>query len=1188
MSTKCGVYTQHQVVDAYLNWLQGKAAADGMAVTEDMTLSGELASEFSAYFKELTGVELDEKTLMQVMIAASERFNVERRYWGTRRETLAVERIESSDYISYRQAARILEKKLNAAYHKGDWPYLKAIYQSLLGGNRVSRALNFIQVSHANRPTRVLEEMGATFLSRKEIVEMLRELEPQLEQMAGKKLSMVGYQKLLFRVAYLNPTWLKTNYSVLYDLVMHAVGPLHEAINEYAINARKLLSLPTHERVRELSIDSDFSIRDTAESLERPRGYVKNLVAKFLTEMSDRQFEAIQAYRYMLSVTGKKMPPARYDFEIQLRLMNGRDRRLAQVIALGIPNPETGTFMTGGGLAWLMEPLANAGENTEEVARDAIMYMVALRTQELHRLHAERQTRQALLERTADEPPESLPEAADTLSGIGSEIETELEAAKAIIDHIKEKYGESVKHLEEAHARYVEWSRALLHYAQKRNYISKADFDTMTRGSEYYVALLRVIADPVSEGEGEDVLKAVIESRQSSSSGLMGATEVLRRLQGSAKEIQNPYVSLIQMTQRIMDEVDRNAVKAAFLMPILPDGVLPINAANASEEELYDELNFNATLFGSIARPVSSSAKITKNVIEVRLPTKDGSVVKTLWHIPDADLAAALGPGTKLDNKAARAVAAVITMVRNMYTKNPQFVIRNLFRDVQSANLMFGTLAPAHASVMSMFREAREMYRANKVQGNRNSLWRTMELWGGGQFGYFMTDPGSYKKMLIDAIKQSGGNINVVVPHNMLRSFLDKLEGVMASTESASRLAAFNRHKEDYIRKHGNDPDFEIADAYYYAAYKARSLTDFAVAGSTIKLLNYFVPFLNAGVQGLKAEWRTITTGRGFARIMAYNLIGAAIEGLWNEWQDATEELATLPMWRKLTFWNFKIGNLWIMVPKPFGLFAAPSYFFQTGLIKYHASRMPEGSGERMSIETALNIEMAKGVNPYSLYRHLYYAISPLDVDLLAPPGISPLVFNYDAFRDRPIVPDYEQEQAVDERKGTKYSSKISQMLSSAVSSMGIGLDPRNIDVAISEFFGWYGKVAVSMTREYVDPLPVMGLGWLGRSAGGISPQAQMAMQMARRFSSAGFEADSDTDDEGMTPAGVSKAYMEVSKMFQDMYTKASSSAEKERIARDYRIFAASLANLFFAIEEPASTVQKVKKEVDYSIYKSN
>lgn len=170
-------------------------------------------------------------------------------------------------------------------------------------------------------------------------------------------------------------------------------------------------------------------------------------------------------------------------------------------------------------------------------------------------------------------------------------------------------------------------------------------------------------------------------------------------------------------------------------------------------------------------------------------------------------------------------------------------------------------------------------------------------------------------------------------------------------SESATRLGVFAKYVKQY-KKQGMT-DYE---AFSEAAYEATDIMDFGMHGAQMQSARRLIPFLNAQIIGLyksgrvlapgglfktvkpyikykmgsdtqelsKAEKRNIERGaRAWAKIGMVGLIGLAISAI----HDDDEEYLEFNDYYRATHWITKVGDEWVLIPKPFELAAMSNLF---------------------------------------------------------------------------------------------------------------------------------------------------------------------------------------------------------------------------------------------------------------------
>jgi hypothetical protein len=157
------------------------------------------------------------------------------------------------------------------------------------------------------------------------------------------------------------------------------------------------------------------------------------------------------------------------------------------------------------------------------------------------------------------------------------------------------------------------------------------------------------------------------------------------------------------------------------------------------------------------------------------------------------------------------------------------------------------------------------------------------------------------------------------------------------------------------------------------------------------------------------------------------------------------EEYEELPDYQRDLFWNFKTpftGDTWISIPKPFEL-GLPSSIIDRGISLARGNDNAFEGSVGSSIKTLFPFDEAALVG-----------------------SVRPLIeasTNHDFFRDRDIIPSWEENKMLDLREGTKYASRIGQTLSDGFGLVGAEVDPRKIDHIIKGYSTYYGDLLLTL-----------------------------------------------------------------------------------------------------------------------------
>jgi hypothetical protein len=583
------------------------------------------------------------------------------------------------------------------------------------------------------------------------------------------------------------------------------------------------------------------------------------------------------------------------------------------------------------------------------------------------------------------------------LAGIGGGVFADDAQARQAVDEVLAN-PQLRERMDESARRYRAWANASLQYLVDKGRLSPEAFTAIKARNEQYVAMHRA-------GDGEDLNVAY---GRGAGRRLGSVGKPVQAFKGGTRLIENPYVNLLTQTHAMMKEADRNEVLARFA------DLLDVNRG------MYQGDVKDLAVIGQKAEKGDEQA--VKIYRQKTLKGKDGvertTVVEEPWKF-EPGISAALKSWGEVDDDGV--VAKIMQIPKRMLqggvTLSPPFLVRNVLRD---------SVNRAVVSKTSPLVKVPEV-----LKGFSRAEYERYQGAGGGQAGHYMSDAKSWHQQLQAKVKELSQDRSTLValPGRLWKAYKtiahgSELVGRMAEYRTAER-AAKAKGLSDY-------------EASLDAAAHARGLIDYAVAGTVVRKLNKYIPFLNPAIQGV---WRA---GSGFWRdpktftakwatyVLAPTLATYALNaarGPQNE-----EEYRNFPAWRRDLFWNVKVGDdLWVSIPKPFELGALA------------------GGVERL-------IDRLRGdQNAFHGYAgSLAKAMLPADESVLAGP-FKPIVetlWNHDSFTGKNIVPDYEESLPVDQRKGTAHASRIGQ-----AGQWLTGIDSRKLDHVLRGFLGNTGSI---------------------------------------------------------------------------------------------------------------------------------
>lgn len=565
----------------------------------------------------------------------------------------------------------------------------------------------------------------------------------------------------------------------------------------------------------------------------------------------------------------------------------------------------------------------------------------------------------------------------DDLTGIGGGINSDVDVAQSFLndfEQLKIDNKEKYDRIKEAAKRYRQLADAGLKYAVDKGRISKERYEQIKEDNQYYVSLTRV----KENAPGEEAVPFFNEN----GGGIASVKDVFHKAKGGTDLIQNPYVSLLQNTVNFIKESDRNEVLASFIEPI------------RKVREMGDGTPTN---FAQVAAPAVTGDKNVKPIFVKGEEQRWNFVSKAVYDALTGLEGASSSPYVELLSKPA-------SLIRFTVTNFPTFALRNAVRDTTSRMIVSRTNSGFKDLVQS---------------ANDKELF---ELYGGSQAGFYLANKDGYRDKMQEAVKEITKKGGIVMNP---RTFYRKYRKVLERGENLNRIAEF---KSAYrkAKKQGLD-DY---NAGLYAAYQARDLMDFAVAGHTVRQLNRIIPFFNAGIQGLRRSGKAVKEDpTGFAvRTALYTVLPSILFRQLITAMGDDEEYEELPAYQRDMFWNFKTpftGNVWISIPKP----------FEQGMI---SSTIDRAYSQAAGSETAwdgFGGSVAKSLTPFD------------ESSLLG--GAKPfyeVAANYNYFRDTNIVPAWEEGKLMELRKGTAKASRVGKGVTWGLKQAGMEVDPRKVD----------------------------------------------------------------------------------------------------------------------------------------------
>lgn len=417
--------------------------------------------------------------------------------------------------------------------------------------------------------------------------------------------------------------------------------------------------------------------------------------------------------------------------------------------------------------------------------------------------------------------------------------------------------------------------------------------------------------------------RAMPQGQGGAKHGFANQQNPIKRARGSGRDLVHPVDNIISnivkvvnagvrnnVMRRITDEAQRVGADAVFLEKIpTPMRGTRVNLTGV-KSDLMDRITekgwANANDFGEIV------ADIDDYMMQFRRGKAFGDVVTVLkngkpefWKVNDPMLLQSI---TEMSPSKVNGLVDAIGKMSHFMTSNITgdniiwSIFSNLPRDL-------GTLM-VYAKEPNRFKLLKEIGASyvNKLKGDSaNPLYLEYLAMGGGKASYYSTDRDVAKK----ARKELAGKFTL--------NPLDWISYLGDMIEQGPRFATYK-----CLRERGVDPQT--------AFYEAMDVTtNFRRGGATSRQVNKFVPFFNAGVQGIDKHVRFLT-GQDAPpeqrnrvvrnRMIAYFAASAGIAALFylinNRDEESKKDYQQLSTYTKNSYFCIPMGDgKYFAIPKP-------------------------------------------------------------------------------------------------------------------------------------------------------------------------------------------------------------------------------------------------------------------------------
>jgi len=538
------------------------------------------------------------------------------------------------------------------------------------------------------------------------------------------------------------------------------------------------------------------------------------------------------------------------------------------------------------------------------------------------------------------------------------------------LNALAEKYGETTRVFDTFAKEIYSYQQRILKMLVDGGNMAKETYDAILKDNPNYIPFQRVM-----DKEYGSVSKRQIFSNAS-------LNKVIKKIVGSELEIKSPIQQILSNTFRIADIAWQNriATSIASMADVMPEYIeklkVPRIPVKDADGNIVKDKKGN-----DVYRQIDNYDP--KNAITVFVKGKkqfykvDPAILKGIEQMrPDE-----LGFITKFFSFPATVLRAGATLV-------PEFWLKNVMRDMLGAFIMNPDRPTPIDTVKGL----------TAIMGNADLYKQWMQ--SGGSFN-------SYMELSDNGLEKAQKEL--LNPKGRIAKYLTQPwkmpEAASLALEQSVRLGVYSAAKK------AGKSDLE-------AGFESRDATlDFARGGSASKMINRFVPFFNAGMQGADKLYRSMRDNPKATSMYALATItmpSILITGyyLHGASEEEKQEYLEIPQWQRDTFWVFKSGGEWRRIPKPFSL----GYIFGSTPERFLMWMDSEGitDGKKFWLDTVKGL--SKSVSPV-----------PSATSLLPPSlrvGIESIT-NYNFYQGRSIYPDWMNDLSPEKRK-TKGTSETS------------------------------------------------------------------------------------------------------------------------------------------------------------------
>ena len=637
-------------------------------------------------------------------------------------------------------------------------------------------------------------------------------------------------------------------------------------------------------------------------------------------------------------------------------------------------------------------------------------------------------------------------------------------------------YSTTIEAMEKKHPGFREvadgvksWTDALVDFVARSGNMDLESAQRIKDSSALYVPFFRAI-----EGPG----------RSAGGRGVAEKGTGMQKIKGSTYEIRDPLVALQEVATSMVAKAHQNQVMTALykmalihesggLATIVPRDKVPTDHPIAmlldaieKKMEVPEELRDHAGEIFDVLRDMDAiDPQIITTFAQKVIPTGTRAVVAFTPKLTDAEMGDIKAAGAhkhknneliwlELDTKVYEAMMGIDKMPQ--LPANLQGVMK-VMQAPRDLIRFFATGVSPGFTVANMIRDA-----LTEPMFSREGKFRPF-----GGFVNLIRGAMEYHKNgeMRELYEMLGVKTSSFYNEGARRQIAGQTAGLQATfMKVTGKIQEFFAHPENYLRMAKFKDAYNAARkegkpeevARLEALEEGKELMNFARAGVVSRILNQMIPYFNAGIQGKRKFYGQLFAGgdakgdvakarvqraaflNGIANITMPSL------ALWFINKDE-EWYQDLPDWRKVNYWNVKMGDEIMSIPKP----------FEAGTL---FGTLPE----------ILLDHQVENANPASLKVAAGVALGSYmeGIGSFMPAFLRPLVettANYDFFRGRPLTPEWIARSQKSENQSTFYTTATARLLSGAING---ALSPIEIEALLGGYTAGAGVSAMRAADE--------------------------------------------------------------------------------------------------------------------------